>query len=135
MMFDAGDVARYIETGEDVKILDVLEGRDNVVYLAQCEKTGTMYYLDDDDLERTENGEFEHEITVSDSVAMVTLYQTVGGRRTILARGHGHIIHDGAVGYAQAIGFAFSRIAKTLGGYSDERRGEERRGEESGEAA
>ena len=121
MMFKIGDVARYTEIGEDVEILDVLEGNSTTVYLAKATGGDTMYYLDDDDLEEVSAEKFEHEISVNDTTAVVAIYSVVGDKRKLIARGHSHILHDGAVGYAQAIGYACNRIVKNLGGNTDVR--------------
>lgn len=45
-----------------------------------------------------------------------------GDEKTEIGRGHGHIIHSGAFGVAQAAAYALKRIAANLdGGYIDPR--------------
>lgn len=45
-----------------------------------------------------------------------TLYEEHDKIRTPLRRGHGHIIHDGELGIAQAASYACRRLYESLGG-------------------
>lgn len=51
-----------------------------------------------------------HEITYLDNVVLVVLYEATETGPVELARHHGHILHKGAKGIAQATGYAMKRI-------------------------
>lgn len=55
--------------------------------------------------------EYVHEITYLDDVVVAVFYGIdEDGNKTEIARGHGHIIHEGAFGVAQAASYALKRI-------------------------
>ncbi len=55
--------------------------------------------------------EYTHEITYLDDVVVVIFYEVDAyGIKTEIARGHGHIIHEGAFGVAQATSYALKKI-------------------------
>lgn len=55
--------------------------------------------------------EYVHEITYLDDVVVAVFYEVdESGHKTEIARGHGHIIHEGALGIAQAASYALKRI-------------------------
>lgn len=102
--------------GEAFTVVEVLSSSTGNVY--KCKSLVDNCYGFYEDIEFDEENKYEHEITVEGNVAVVRLYEySANGTKREIAKGHGHIIHDGAVGYAQAIGFAFNRIVKALGGY------------------
>ena len=51
---------------------------------------------------------------IDGNVAVAVMNAKQGEKEWIFARGHAHIIHDGAVGLAQAISFAARRMFETL---------------------
>jgi hypothetical protein len=51
-----------------------------------------------------------HEITYLESVVLVVLYEATEAGPVELARAHGHIIHEGADGIAQAASYAMRLI-------------------------
>ena len=52
-----------------------------------------------------------HEITYLDNVVVAVFYEVgADGKKTEIARGHGHSIHEGALGIAQAAGYALKKI-------------------------
>lgn len=62
--------------------------------------------------------EYKYEFDVANNVVIAVLYEVVGDRKTELARGHGHIIHEGVVGIAQASSYALKRIFMDVNGGS-----------------
>ena len=58
--------------------------------------------------------EFSYTATVENNVAVVCMIAQQGEKTWVYARGHAHIIHDGAVGEAQAISFAAKRMFESL---------------------
>lgn len=62
--------------------------------------------------------EYSWEAHIDGNVAVVTMNATQGEKTWVYARGHAHIIHDGAVGMAQAISYAARRMFESLDGDS-----------------
>lgn len=56
-----------------------------------------------------------HEFDYLDNVVVARFYRIKGEEKTEIARGHGHIIHEGDLGIAQAASYALKRIYDTLG--------------------
>lgn len=61
-----------------------------------------------------EPAEYAHEIEYLDNVVLVRFYEIRDGKKIELARGHGHIIHAGAIGVAQATSYAMFRALGAL---------------------
>lgn len=54
---------------------------------------------------------YVHELIYLDDVVVAVFYEVdAGGKKREIARGHGHIIHEGALGIAQAAGYALKKI-------------------------
>lgn len=53
-------------------------------------------------------------VNVEDNVAVVCMIAHQGDRTWVHARGHAHILHDGAVGEAQAVSYAAKRMYDSL---------------------
>ena len=58
--------------------------------------------------------EYTFSATVEDNVAVVCMIAQQGEKTWVYARGHAHILHDGAVGEAQAISYAAKRMFESL---------------------
>lgn len=56
-------------------------------------------------------------IDIAQNIVIATLYENLGdlGNKP-LRKGHGHIIHDGELGIAQAASYACRRLYESLGG-------------------
>ena len=60
---------------------------------------------------------YRYEFEFLDTVVVATLYETDSyGVEKKIARGHGHIIHEGQIGIAQATSYAVKRIYEALNG-------------------
>ena len=59
---------------------------------------------------------YHHEIDIAeDNVVIVIMYEDYeDGSSKEIARGHGHIIHEGALGIAQATSYAMYRLYKRI---------------------
>lgn len=53
---------------------------------------------------------YAYEIEVLENLVVVRLYQVEDGQKTEIAKGHGHIFHDGPYGVAQAASYACKRL-------------------------
>lgn len=60
--------------------------------------------------------EYSYEFEYLDNVVVARFYEVNGDEKTEIARGHGHIIHEGALGIAQASSYALKRILEKLNG-------------------
>lgn len=60
--------------------------------------------------EVNEDVSYDYEFDFCDNVVVAILYEYKEESKTELARGHGHIIHEGAIGIAQAASYALKRI-------------------------
>ena len=58
--------------------------------------------------------EYTFSATVENNVAVVCMIAAQGEKTWVYARGHAHILHDGAVGMAQAVSFAAKRMFESL---------------------
>ena len=58
--------------------------------------------------------EYSFSATVENNVAVVAMIAKQGEKTWVHARGHAHILHDGAVGEAQAVSFAAKRMFESL---------------------
>ena len=65
-----------------------------------------------DELEKAEDEvKWTYDITLQQNVVVAVLSEQIGDSEPqVIARGHGHIIHDGAMGFAQAAAYALKRI-------------------------
>ena len=59
---------------------------------------------------------YYHEFDYLDNVVVARFYEVKGEEMTEIARGHGHIIHEGALGIAQASSYALKRIYQKING-------------------
>jgi hypothetical protein len=57
-----------------------------------------------------------YEFDYLDNVVVARFYKIKGEEKTEITRGHGHIIHEGEIGVAQAASYALKRIYMNLGG-------------------
>lgn len=60
--------------------------------------------------QRADGPKYYHEITYLDDLVLVVLYEATDTGPREIARGHGHIIHEGARGITQAAGYALKKI-------------------------
>ena len=58
--------------------------------------------------------DYTFEAHIDGNVAVATMIATQGDKTWIYARGHAHIIHDGAIGLAQAVSYASRRMFESL---------------------
>lgn len=56
-------------------------------------------------------------IDIANNVVIATMYESLGGVQKPIHKGHGHLIHEGEYGIAQAASYACMRLYKSMGGY------------------
>ena len=138
MEFNIGERVRikpYDEIPEGVKnkrfgLLARLEGE--IVDKLYSEAKGcTVYKIHFDDFDRPskvdfvegtfeiigkEKIEYTYEIEHLENLMVARLFELKGGAKIEIARGHGHIFHDGVIGVAQAASYALKKIYEKLNG-------------------
>lgn len=108
--------------GQEAEIIDRLYSETAQAYFYALRLTGaktipSMFFPEAAlELVEDEPAEYHHEIEYLDNLVLVRFYETRDGKKTEIARGHGHIIHSGAAGIAQATSYAMRRIWDQLNG-------------------
>ena len=98
--------------GFEAEIIDRLYSETDQAYNYRLRLTGAktipVQIFPEEALELVveEPAEYRHEIEYLDKVVLVIFYEIKNGKKTEIARGHGHIIHEGAQGIAQAASYA-----------------------------
>lgn len=106
--------------GFEAEIIDRLYSEANQSYSYQLQLTGAktvpLVTFPEEALEIVveEPAEYVHEIEYLDNVVLVIFYEVKKDKKTEIARGHGHIIHEGAQGVAQAASYAMKRCYDQL---------------------
>ena len=59
---------------------------------------------------------YRYEFEFLNDVVIAKFIETKGDTETELGRGHGHMIHEGALGYAQAASYALKKIFEKMNG-------------------
>jgi hypothetical protein len=91
------------------EVVDIYEGKrtGKIMYRVKIVETGDECTLAAVDLEAyEEKHEYRFEFFYDDNVVIVSMYDG----DTLIERGHGHIIHSGADGIAQAASYAMKKL-------------------------
>lgn len=131
MEFKIGDkvqIKEYKDLPEKYQVngFHRMAGKAGVIIDALYSEAGTewLYLIDFDDFERStklwasdmlthqpkEVVTYCHEFDYLDNVVVARFYEIKGEEKTEIAKDHGHIIHEGALGIAQASSYALKRI-------------------------
>lgn len=109
--------------GMPAEIVDALysEAKKAMVYKVRLTGAKTIPCMDFPEealltVEERRDAQYAHEIEYLDNLVLVRFYKLQDGQKVEIARGHGHIIHAGDLGVAQATSFAFKRIYEHLMG-------------------
>ena len=111
--------------GKDGEIVDIMYSNASDCYL---------YKIHFDGFDRPSHTEFPEgsfdliadldrevyscDIEILDNVVVARMYEIRGKEKTEICKGHGHIIHNGEFGVAQAASYALKRLASKLNGGS-----------------
>lgn len=57
---------------------------------------------------------YDASVQITDTIVIGVIYEIQHGVKTEVARGHGHIIHAGALGIVQATSYAFREAWRSL---------------------
>lgn len=110
-------------SGRDGEIVDILwsNAKDTYVYRIQfdgCDMPSRTDFVEGtfDLISELEKAEYTYEFEYAENLVIARLYEIKADSRKLVARGHGHIFHDGVLGIAQAASYALKRIYKFLEG-------------------
>lgn len=92
------------------------------MYSVDMDDSGSLILFYEDDLKLIpEKKEYSMDIKIdiAGNVLVATLYEvTDGDISKVIAKGHGHLLHDGEYGIAQAASYACKRLYEALGGFN-----------------
>lgn len=119
--YDIGDRVRSIQYDKYGVIEDKLYSNrsDDWMYMVKFDDANVMFAkpLCGEDLEPALKRNYRYEVFLADhNVVVAVMYEINGEYETEVARYHGHIMHEGILGVAQAASYAMKKIYLKLGG-------------------
>lgn len=109
--------------GRDGEIVDILwsNAKDNYVYrihFDECDTPSRTDFVEGtfDLVSELDKPTYSYEFEFLENLVIARLYEVVGDQKYEVARGHGHIFHDGINGIAQAASYALKKIYEELNG-------------------
>ena len=121
--FEHAVFGNMVGTVKEIFDSPVLSTKAYNVHVRMSDGIGRAFVVSEEDIRLAEkepeisSGEFEIKLDVADNIVVAILFKN--GEE--IARGHGHIIHGGDMGIAQAISYATKRIWFALGGGYDDK--------------
>lgn len=117
MEFQIGDKVEVIYNGEVGVVTEKYKSESgNAIYLVSDGDGETWFASANELISLKKNVTYTYEIEYLDNVVVARFYEVKDDIKTELAIGHGHIMHEGAIGVAQAASYALKRIYMKLGG-------------------
>ena len=120
--FNIGDRVKILDSGDFGVIADIMFSNKHKcnIYEVNHERGYRYGTLLADDLEAApieKEYSVDIKIDIAQNVVIATLYEGCGDEiRKFIRRGHGHIIHDGELGIAQAASYACRRLYESIAG-------------------
>ena len=109
--------------GRDGEIVDILwsNAKDTYVYrinFDECDTPSRTDFVEGtfDLISELDKPTYTYEFEFLENLVIARLYEIVGEQKYEVARGHGHIFHDGINGIAQASSYALKKIYEELKG-------------------
>lgn len=109
--------------GRDGEIVDILwsNAKDTYVYrinFDECDTPSRTDFVEGtfDLVSELDKPTYSYEFEFLENLVIARLYELVGEQKYEVARGHGHIFHDGINGIAQASSYALKKIYEELNG-------------------
>ena len=113
-------------SGKDGEIVDVMYNNAKDCYVYRIHFDGSDRPSQTDFVEGSfdliselEQATYTYEFEYAENLVIARFYEIKGDSKKMIARGHGHIFHDGAYGIAQAASYAMKKIYKFLEGDGD----------------
>lgn len=117
MSYNIGDKIRTKVTKEGGTITDKMfsEARGCFMYIVKPDDNGRSIMRKEDELEELHpEKEYSIETEIADNVVIGVIYEIDGDQKYEVCRGHGHIIHEGAEGIAQACSYAYRKAFERI---------------------
>lgn len=117
MEFIIGEKVKIIATNERGTVTDKLysEAKQTNMYVIKPEDGGRSYMRKESECERlVAEKQYLVETEIAETVVIGVIYEVDGDRKTEVCRGHGHIIHEGAEGIAQACSYAYRKALEQI---------------------
>lgn len=89
-----------------------------VLKVEGCKNISTVRFTEDAFAEEDDEVTYRHEFDYMPTVVVARMYEVKNGEERQIGIGHGHIIHEGVIGIAQASSYALRRIYERLNGGS-----------------
>lgn len=116
--FQVGDRVKIPSKSEKIGIISDIwysMTQDKMVYAVQGEDDNSFGLYRENQLEPAPLPiTYSFDALIDGNAAVVCMNATQGEKTWVYARGHAHILHDGAVGMAQAISYAAKRMFEAL---------------------
>jgi hypothetical protein len=91
------------------------EAKGLYMYAVKPVDGGRSIVRREDELEELrKEKEYIIETDIADGVVIGVIYEVEGDKKYEVCRGHGHIIHEGAEGIAQACSYAFKKAFEKI---------------------
>ena len=110
--FKIGDSVFDTKTNKSGVITDILYSHANEenVYYIKPDDGGRSFTRSEDEITLiAQNAKYYASTEILNNVVVAIIYESKDGKETEVCRGHGHIIHEGAQGIAQACAYAYKR--------------------------
>lgn len=123
MNFAIGDKVRIIKdpdrlTGEVVDRV-FSDATQSYMYIVKKDATNRKSLFTEEDIELIHEIYYKAEVEILENVVVGIVYEMQGDEKIEVARGHGHIIHNGAEGIVQATSYAFKRAWNQISNYEN----------------
>ena len=115
--FNICDEVKDSRTNEKGVITDKMysEARSTFVYVVKPNEGGRSFMRTECDLEPiSKQADYKVDVTIADGVVIGVIYEVTDDSKTEVCRGHGHIIHEGSIGIAQACSYAFKKAFASI---------------------
>ena len=115
--FNIGDDVLVIRTNESGVVTDkkYSEANNHYIYIIKPNDGGRAFARKEDELEPfRKQVEYMIETDIADNVVIAIIYEVENSIKHEVCRGHGHIIHYGAEGVAQALAYASKKAFASI---------------------
>lgn len=114
MKFNIGDKVvchSYRHAGKTGVVVDRMTSEvKGTVYTVKMDGSSRELTMQEDLLDLiVEEQKYTAEVDFEDNVVVVRICAMRNGKKTEVAKGHGHILHDGVYGFGQAVSYAAKR--------------------------
>lgn len=119
--FKIGDRVKIVSNGKTGEVKEAMYSSLNERWYYEVMEVNakSVFTIREGDLEMApEENEYSMtiQIDIAQNVVIASLFEVVAPNMRPVAKGHGHIIHDGELGIAQAASDACKKLYQSLGG-------------------